>query len=203
MSLKEEAAKVRAECKRRAAEYTAGTHTPEERAEALRRHLATDLLNTLPSNAQVKVLLTIVRDRTTSREDFVFYADRLMRLCASLSFSPATALPLRPDPTPSLLEESLNFVPYTDVVVRTPEGEEYRGVRTAPFSFFRRRSFRRLARDVGNDMRRQRGPRRREHGGCPSCRLPQHEGWQDPHTARRGDRTPQGRALALPAASLI
>eukprot|EP00727_Mastigamoeba_balamuthi_P014413 m51a1_g9597 putative uracil phosphoribosyltransferase (255) ;mRNA; r:1040490-1041558 len=107
MSLKAEETRQRAECQRLAAEYTSGAKTYAERAEALRRGMGAEgFLYTLPSNSQIKCLLTIIRDKRTIREDFVFYADRLMRL---------------------LLEETLNYVPYKDVVVKTPEGEEYHG----------------------------------------------------------------------------
>lgn len=34
----------------------------------------------LPATPQLKGLMTIVRSRTTSRADFVFYSDRVIRL---------------------------------------------------------------------------------------------------------------------------
>ena len=37
-------------------------------------------LKLLPCNKQVQALHTIIRDKNTSREDFVFYSDRLIRL---------------------------------------------------------------------------------------------------------------------------
>lgn len=37
-------------------------------------------LQVIPSNFQIRGMHTIIRDRTTSTPDFVFYADRLLRL---------------------------------------------------------------------------------------------------------------------------
>ncbi|KAG9478544.1 hypothetical protein GDO78_013546 [Eleutherodactylus coqui] len=50
-------------------------------------------LKLLPMNDQIRELQTIIRDRTTSRGDFVFSADRLIRL---------------------VVEEGLNQLPYTE-----------------------------------------------------------------------------------------
>lgn len=61
----------------------------------------------LPSTSEVKVLLTIIRDKTTSRDDFIFYSQRLMRL---------------------LLEHTLTFMPVVQETVTTFRGEEYNGV---------------------------------------------------------------------------
>ncbi|XP_030064598.1 uracil phosphoribosyltransferase homolog isoform X2 [Microcaecilia unicolor] len=59
-------------------------------------------LRLLPINDQIRELQTIIRDRTTSRGDFVFSADRLIRL---------------------VVEEGLNQLPYTECTVTTPTGE--------------------------------------------------------------------------------
>lgn len=48
-------------------------------------------------------LQTILRDKNTSRSDFKFYADRLIRL---------------------VIEESLNQLPYSDCSVITPTGKK-------------------------------------------------------------------------------
>ena len=40
----------------------------------------------VPSNYQVKGLHALVRDRDTPRHEFVFYADRLLRLVCSASY---------------------------------------------------------------------------------------------------------------------
>ena len=37
-------------------------------------------LELVPSNYQIRGMHTLIRDRTTSKADFVFYADRLLRL---------------------------------------------------------------------------------------------------------------------------
>lgn len=50
----------------------------------------------------LKELQTILRDKSTSRSDFKFYADRLIRL---------------------VIEESLNQLPYSDCSVVTPTGK--------------------------------------------------------------------------------
>lgn len=61
----------------------------------------------LPSNDQVKELQTILRDKTTTRSDFKFYADRLIRL---------------------VVEESLNQLPFSPCSVVTPTGAVYEGL---------------------------------------------------------------------------
>ncbi|KAH8302809.1 hypothetical protein KR044_010848 [Drosophila immigrans] len=65
-------------------------------------------LKILTRNSQVAELLTIIRDKNTSRSDFKFYADRLIRL---------------------VIEESLNQLPYTDCDVETPTGAIYEGLK--------------------------------------------------------------------------
>ncbi|KAJ9574639.1 hypothetical protein L9F63_008171, partial [Diploptera punctata] len=65
-------------------------------------------LKVLPTNDQIKELQTILRDRNTSRSDFKFYADRLIRL---------------------VIEESLNQLPFTKCVVTTPTGASYPGLK--------------------------------------------------------------------------
>uniref|UniRef100_A0A914V6G5 Uracil phosphoribosyltransferase homolog n=1 Tax=Plectus sambesii TaxID=2011161 RepID=A0A914V6G5_9BILA len=67
----------------------------------------TDRLRVLPNTDQVKELQTILRDRQTTHSDFVFYADRLIRL---------------------VVEEGLNQLPYTKCTVVTPTGREYLGI---------------------------------------------------------------------------
>uniref|UniRef100_A0A182JUX7 Uracil phosphoribosyltransferase homolog n=1 Tax=Anopheles christyi TaxID=43041 RepID=A0A182JUX7_9DIPT len=65
-------------------------------------------LKILDTNDQVKELQTIIRDKNTTRSDFKFYADRLIRL---------------------VIEESLNQLPYSDCSVITPTGAIYDGLR--------------------------------------------------------------------------
>uniref|UniRef100_A0A1A9W1Q3 Uracil phosphoribosyltransferase homolog n=1 Tax=Glossina brevipalpis TaxID=37001 RepID=A0A1A9W1Q3_9MUSC len=62
----------------------------------------------LECNSQVAELLTIIRDKNTTRSDFKFYADRLIRL---------------------VIEESLNQLPYSDCSVETPTGAIYEGLK--------------------------------------------------------------------------
>ncbi|VVT54749.1 uncharacterized protein SAPINGB_P004235 [Magnusiomyces paraingens] len=62
----------------------------------------------LPQTNQLLGLYTIIRDRTTPRSDFVFYADRIIRL---------------------LVEEGLNQLPVSPHTISTPTGISYSGVR--------------------------------------------------------------------------
>ncbi|HNZ04552.1 MAG TPA: uracil phosphoribosyltransferase [Myxococcota bacterium] len=57
---------------------------------------------------QVKGLMTIIRNRETDRDRFIFYADRLIRL---------------------LVERSLEFLPMAPLSVTTPVDTEYYGAR--------------------------------------------------------------------------
>ncbi|XP_044759647.1 uracil phosphoribosyltransferase homolog [Coccinella septempunctata] len=65
-------------------------------------------LTILHPNDQIKELQTILRDKNTTRSDFKFYADRLIRL---------------------VIEESLNQLPFTDCQVTTPTGATYNGLK--------------------------------------------------------------------------
>ncbi|XP_045475761.1 uracil phosphoribosyltransferase homolog [Harmonia axyridis] len=65
-------------------------------------------LTILNPNDQIKELQTILRDKNTTRSDFKFYADRLIRL---------------------VIEESLNQLPFTDCQVITPTGATYKGLK--------------------------------------------------------------------------
>ncbi|KAL4241270.1 PRTase-like protein [Abortiporus biennis] len=62
---------------------------------------------TLPHTAQLEALYTIIRDKNTSRGDFLFYSDRIIRL---------------------LVEEGLNHLPVLPKTVETPTGAIYEGV---------------------------------------------------------------------------
>lgn len=53
----------------------------------------------LPQTAQLEALYTIIRDKETSRGDFLFYSDRIIRL---------------------LVEEGLNHLPVVAKTVETP-----------------------------------------------------------------------------------
>ena len=54
---------------------------------------------TLPQTTQLQALYTIIRDKETSRGDFLFYSDRIIRL---------------------LVEEGLNHLPVIPKTVTTP-----------------------------------------------------------------------------------
>jgi len=62
---------------------------------------------TLPQTAQLEALYTIIRNKETSRGDFIFYTDRVIRL---------------------LVEEGLNHLPVVPKTVETPTGAKYEGV---------------------------------------------------------------------------
>lgn len=64
-------------------------------------------LHVLAQTRQLRALHTIIRDRTATREDFVFYAGRIMRL---------------------LIECALDQLPYAPCNVQTPVGETYEGL---------------------------------------------------------------------------
>jgi len=65
-------------------------------------------LHLLPQTRQIGGIFTILRDRSTSRQDFVFFADRLATL---------------------LVEHALQFLPYAPKVVTTPVEIDYQGQR--------------------------------------------------------------------------
>jgi len=62
----------------------------------------------LASTDQIKELQTIIRDKDTSRSDFKFVADRLIRM---------------------VIEEGLNQLPYQECEITTPTGCQYSGLR--------------------------------------------------------------------------
>ncbi len=63
-------------------------------------------LTVLEMTSQLRTLMTIVRDKNTKRNDFIFYADRINRL---------------------LIEEGLNCLPTREKIVETRTGEKYIG----------------------------------------------------------------------------
>ena len=64
-------------------------------------------LEIIPTNFQIRGMHTIIRDAQTSKADFVFYADRLLRL---------------------VVEAGLGHLPFTEKTVVTPTGHPYVGV---------------------------------------------------------------------------
>ncbi len=69
-----------------------------------------DTLRVLPSTPQIRGLHTFVRNRETQRDEFIFYARRLIRL---------------------VIEYALSLLPFEDVEVETPQGVDYRGRRSS------------------------------------------------------------------------
>ncbi|SZF00441.1 unnamed protein product [Blumeria hordei] len=65
-------------------------------------------VHTLPQTPQLIALLTIIRDQSTARADFIFYSNRIIRL---------------------LVEEGLNHLPVIEHSVTTPVGQTYEGVK--------------------------------------------------------------------------
>ncbi|PFH34203.1 putative uracil phosphoribosyltransferase FUR1 [Besnoitia besnoiti] len=61
----------------------------------------------MKQTAQLRAMMTIIRDKETPKEEFVFYADRLIRL---------------------LIEEALNELPFEKKEIFTPLGAKYQGV---------------------------------------------------------------------------
>ncbi|XP_072412767.1 uridine-cytidine kinase-like 1 isoform X2 [Chiloscyllium punctatum] len=67
-------------------------------------------LSVLENTTQVRGMHTLIRNKDTSRDEFIFYSKRLMRL---------------------LIEHALSFLPFRTCVVQTLEGENYEGRRFA------------------------------------------------------------------------
>lgn len=68
-------------------------------------------LHVLPSTLQTRGMHTLIRSRETARRDFVFYADRLIRL---------------------VVEYALGLLPFSETSVKTPTGDTYLGVQFTP-----------------------------------------------------------------------
>ncbi|XP_012659351.1 uridine-cytidine kinase-like 1 isoform X5 [Otolemur garnettii] len=75
-------------------------------ASAHQCHPLPQTLSVLKSTPQVRGMHTIIRDKETSRDEFIFYSKRLMRL---------------------LIEHALSFLPFQECVVQTPQGQDYAG----------------------------------------------------------------------------
>ena len=74
-------------------------------AECIQGHTP-DNLHILRSTNQVRGCQTIVRNAQTSRDDFIFYSERLMRMT---------------------FEYALSFLPHCDSEVIMPSGQSYQG----------------------------------------------------------------------------
>ncbi|XP_064132456.1 uridine-cytidine kinase-like 1 isoform X3 [Loxodonta africana] len=81
-------------------------HMPAALASAHQCHPLPQTLSVLKSTPQVRGMHTIIRDKETSRDEFIFYSKRLMRL---------------------LIEHALSFLPFQECVVQTPQGQDYSG----------------------------------------------------------------------------
>ncbi|CAF5130871.1 unnamed protein product, partial [Rotaria magnacalcarata] len=60
----------------------------------------------IEQTAQIKYLHTIIRNKLTGRDEFIFYSKRLMRV---------------------LIEYALSLLPFEDINVETPQGLLYKG----------------------------------------------------------------------------
>lgn len=67
-----------------------------------------DSLHLLPSTPQIKGLHTFIRNQDTSRDEFIFYSNRLIRL---------------------VIEYALGLMPFKEVKVETPQNIPYEGKR--------------------------------------------------------------------------
>ncbi|XP_063700015.1 uridine-cytidine kinase-like 1 isoform X1 [Culicoides brevitarsis] len=65
-------------------------------------------LHLIPTTPQIKGLHTFIRNASTSRDEFIFYSNRLMRL---------------------VIEYTLSMLPFKDSTVDTPQGVSYKGKR--------------------------------------------------------------------------
>uniref|UniRef100_A0A8C9FF91 uridine/cytidine kinase n=1 Tax=Pavo cristatus TaxID=9049 RepID=A0A8C9FF91_PAVCR len=75
-------------------------------ASAHQYHPLPQTLSVLKSTPQVRGMHTIIRNKETSRDEFIFYSKRLMRL---------------------LIEHALSFLPFQSCTVQTPQGQDYEG----------------------------------------------------------------------------
>eukprot|EP00439_Symbiodinium_sp_Y106_P037854 s2316_g4.t1 len=64
-------------------------------------------LHVMPATMQTRGMHTKIRSRATPRQEFVFYADRLIRL---------------------VVEQALGYLPFSEAEVTTPVGESYHGL---------------------------------------------------------------------------
>lgn len=71
----------------------------------------------LEQTPELVSLMTIIRNKETPREDFIFYSDRVIRLLVEEGISLIITL-----------IQALNYLPYYEKVVSTPTGAEYKGL---------------------------------------------------------------------------
>ena len=77
--------------------------------ESLIHYLNKNLI-LLPQTNQLRAMHTVIRNKNATREDFIFYSTRIIRL---------------------LIESSLNLLPFEPHDIETPVGETYKGLRFA------------------------------------------------------------------------
>lgn len=80
---RQEFEKAEAEQRKAALDLVKDCKDSSQRAQVLAQHCK--LLHVLKPNHQVKVLLTIIRNRNTGREDFMFQSNRIMRMLMSVA----------------------------------------------------------------------------------------------------------------------
>uniref|UniRef100_A0A0N4Z9B3 Uracil phosphoribosyltransferase homolog n=1 Tax=Parastrongyloides trichosuri TaxID=131310 RepID=A0A0N4Z9B3_PARTI len=100
------------ECIKEEKNYTNTSDVEEKffrctKSDKYKRDIIPNNIIELEKTNQVVELQTILRDRETTNSDFVFHADRLMRL---------------------VIEEGLNCLSYKEVIVKTPTGRYYKGL---------------------------------------------------------------------------
>ncbi|VDK30340.1 unnamed protein product [Gongylonema pulchrum] len=89
--------------------YDASKNLYLQRADMVQKDLPLQLprtLTILPQTPQVRGLHTFMRNRKTTRDEFIFYSDRLMRI---------------------LIENAMNSMPFKDTAVTKPTGESFVG----------------------------------------------------------------------------
>ena len=178
-----------------------------------------DALQVIPTNYQIRGMHTIIRDRTTHHADFVFYADRLLRLvrrrcacqqrhaCRTRQRWQRRRLPrmaawqVRKPPTRSrfmlaALPAAVTLPPPAPPALRPAGG----GGGAGPPA---------LCREDGDDahgapvcwgglcqeaVRREHHPQRGEHGECAAGLLQGDQDWEDPGAQVRERGASAGRA---------
>ncbi|VDM38982.1 unnamed protein product [Toxocara canis] len=91
--------------------YDASKNLNLQRADMVHRdfpHQLPSSLHIVQQTPQVRGLHTFIRNRKTSRDEFIFYSERLMRI---------------------LIENAMNFMPFMAVTVKTPNGQTFSGKR--------------------------------------------------------------------------
>ena len=83
-----------------------GFRNREKQAKYTQGQPLPDTLKVLPRTRQIQGLHTFIRNRDTARDEFIFYAKRLIRL---------------------VIEFSLSLFPFETVTIKTPQGIEYEG----------------------------------------------------------------------------